>query len=568
MQRHGDRAEPARERGPRGQAEVRVDDVVAGAVPAARAQGGRRAQVAARTGGEGEHVELDVVAPAQRRHLVAHEAAERRPGGGGPHVRDDERAHLPRAYGAAAARPPPRAPAPTTAPPHRARRTSGTDSSHPRVEPSRPPRETRPHHPAARPGAAGTGPARRRHGGCDDALRDDGTRCTRRRPHATAGPAASAARGRSSTSASSCSSRSSSPASSRPPTARSTAASRTRSSRSSRRRSTTSAARSDRPRRGGCTPAALGAAREACQTGPMPRATTASTVPGGDPRRRPIGVFDSGVGGLTVLHELLVALPHEDFVYLGDTARFPYGDRAPEELEGFALEIASALAARGAKLLVVACNSATAAALPALLEHHGPRGSEDGLDVLGVVHPESQAAVVATRTGRIGLLATPATVASGAYERALHAADPHVRLTSVPCPDLAPIIQGGLPVRPARRRHGARLLRPAARRPRGHRHPRLHALPARAAHAPAHARARRHARHPGVGHRPPGRVRARRARPLVPRGGRGRLPLPLHGRAGELPRARHPLPADAARRDRPRGSRPRPGGVAATAVRA
>jgi glutamate racemase len=177
----------------------------------------------------------------------------------------------------------------------------------------------------------------------------------------------------------------------------------------------------------------------------MPRATTASTLPGGDPRRRPIGVFDSGVGGLTVLHELLVALPHEDFVYLGDTARFPYGDRTPEELEGFALEIASALAARGAKLLVVACNSATAAALPALLEHHGPQGSEDGLDVLGVVHPESQAAVVATRAGRIGLLATPATVASGAYERALHAADPHVRLTSVPCPDLAPIIQGGFP---------------------------------------------------------------------------------------------------------------------------
>src|SRR3712207_3934179 len=92
---------------------------------------------------------------------------------------------------------------------------------------------------------------------------------------------------------------------------------------------------------------------------------------GGDPPRRPGGVFDPGVGGLTVLHELLVALPHEDFLYLGDTARFPYGDRSREELEDFALEIAAVLVARGAKLLVVACNSATAAALPALEARFG-----------------------------------------------------------------------------------------------------------------------------------------------------------------------------------------------------
>ena len=161
-----------------------------------------------------------------------------------------------------------------------------------------------------------------------------------------------------------------------------------------------------------------------------------------DPRRRPVGVFDSGVGGLTVLHELLVALAHEDFLYLGDTARFPYGVRAADELEAFALEIADELVARGAKLLVVACNSATAAALPALRARFE---DEDGIDVIAVVTPEAQAAVVATRTGRIGLLATPATVASGAYERALEAADPHIRLHSVPCPDLAPIIQGGFP---------------------------------------------------------------------------------------------------------------------------
>jgi len=154
-------------------------------------------------------------------------------------------------------------------------------------------------------------------------------------------------------------------------------------------------------------------------------------------------VFDSGVGGLTVLHELLVSLPHEDFLYLGDTARFPYGDRSAAELEGFALQIADELLGRGAKLLVVACNSATAAALPALEAHVAARGG--ALDVVGVVTPESQLAVEATHTGRIGLLATPATVASGAYARAVHASDPHVELVAVPCPDLAPIIQGGFP---------------------------------------------------------------------------------------------------------------------------
>ncbi len=93
-----------------------------------------------------------------------------------------------------------------------------------------------------------------------------------------------------------------------------------------------------------------------------------ATVPAlaADPRARPIGVFDSGVGGLTVLHELLVALPQEDFVYLGDTARFPYGERIAEELERFSVEIAEELLTRRAKLLVVACNSATSAALRAL----------------------------------------------------------------------------------------------------------------------------------------------------------------------------------------------------------
>jgi len=158
---------------------------------------------------------------------------------------------------------------------------------------------------------------------------------------------------------------------------------------------------------------------------------------------RPIAVFDSGVGGLTVLHELLVSLPHEDFVYLGDTARFPYGEREPAELERFALEIAGLLLGEGAKLLVVACNSATAAALPALETHMADRGHPG--EVVGVVTPESQLAVEATHNGRVGLLATPATVTSGAYARAVAAADPNVELVSVACPDLAPIIQSGFP---------------------------------------------------------------------------------------------------------------------------
>jgi glutamate racemase len=160
-----------------------------------------------------------------------------------------------------------------------------------------------------------------------------------------------------------------------------------------------------------------------------------------DPRTRPIAVFDSGVGGLTVLHELLVQLPHEDFVYLGDTARFPYGERTPEELAQFSAEIAEELLHRHAKLLVVACNSATAAALPSLRRRM--LETTLGVDVLGVVRPEATQAVAATHTGRIGLLATPTTVASHAYDEAVAAIDPHVTLYAVPCPGLAAIIQAG-----------------------------------------------------------------------------------------------------------------------------
>ena len=160
-------------------------------------------------------------------------------------------------------------------------------------------------------------------------------------------------------------------------------------------------------------------------------------------RRRPVGVFDSGVGGLTVLHELLVQLPHEDFVYCADSARFPYGARSQAELEAFSLEVAEELLARGIKLLVVACNSAASAALPALRERL--RQTTLGVDVLGVVQPGAVQAVAATRNGRVGYMATEATVTSGAYERAIAAADPFVDVTAVACPELTDVIERGFP---------------------------------------------------------------------------------------------------------------------------
>jgi glutamate racemase len=159
-------------------------------------------------------------------------------------------------------------------------------------------------------------------------------------------------------------------------------------------------------------------------------------------RERPIAVFDSGVGGLTVLHELLVSLPSEDFLYLGDTARFPYGEKTQSELRTFAVEIADHLVAAGAKLLVVACGSATAAALPVLEQHLA--GTD--VDVVGVIVPAAQLAVEATANGRVGVLATPATIASGAFAEAIAASDRQVLVTSVPCPDLAPLIQSGIPL--------------------------------------------------------------------------------------------------------------------------
>jgi glutamate racemase len=153
---------------------------------------------------------------------------------------------------------------------------------------------------------------------------------------------------------------------------------------------------------------------------------------------RPIGVFDSGMGGLTVLHECLVTLPHEDFVYLGDGARLPYGPRPLPEIRRFAAEIAGYLEQQGVKLIVAACNSATAAALPDLQRRLS-------VPVIGVLAPEAHAAVLATRNRRVGLLATEATIASGRYEELVRALDAGVEVVSVACPRLVPLIEGDEP---------------------------------------------------------------------------------------------------------------------------
>jgi glutamate racemase len=153
---------------------------------------------------------------------------------------------------------------------------------------------------------------------------------------------------------------------------------------------------------------------------------------------RPVGVFDSGVGGLTVLHECLVTMPHEDFVYLGDHARLPYGPRPLQEVRRFAHEIGVFLEAQDVKLVIVACNSATSAALPQLQE-------ELRVPVIGVINPEAHAAVQATRNRRIGLLATQATVEAGRYAKLIGDLDAGVELVAVACPRLVPLIESDDP---------------------------------------------------------------------------------------------------------------------------
>lgn len=145
------------------------------------------------------------------------------------------------------------------------------------------------------------------------------------------------------------------------------------------------------------------------------------------PTELPIGIFDSGVGGLTVLKALRARLPNEDFLYLGDTARLPYGTKGPETVSRYAVQAAGHLVQRGIKLLVVACNTASAMALPALTTEFAP------LPVIGVVEPAAAAAASSSKSGHIAVLATESTVRGGAYERAIQALRPDAHVFSQPC---------------------------------------------------------------------------------------------------------------------------------------
>jgi glutamate racemase len=150
----------------------------------------------------------------------------------------------------------------------------------------------------------------------------------------------------------------------------------------------------------------------------------------------PIGVFDSGIGGLTVARAIMQRLPHESIVYFGDTARLPYGPKGAETVQRYSREVAQFLRKEGVKALVVACNTATAHALPLLQE-------ECDFPVIGVIEPGARAAARATRSGRVGVIATAGTVASRAYERAIRAEAPEVTVTARACPLFVPLVEEG-----------------------------------------------------------------------------------------------------------------------------
>ena len=154
-------------------------------------------------------------------------------------------------------------------------------------------------------------------------------------------------------------------------------------------------------------------------------------------RDLPIGVFDSGVGGLTVLHAIRDALPAEDLVYLGDTARLPYGTKSPASIERYALQAAGKLREQGIKLLVVACNTASAVALATLRERLAP------LPVIGVVEPGATAAIAVKTGGTHLVLATEATVRLGAYRQAIAARDPAAVVREQACEMLVALAEEG-----------------------------------------------------------------------------------------------------------------------------
>lgn len=158
----------------------------------------------------------------------------------------------------------------------------------------------------------------------------------------------------------------------------------------------------------------------------------------------PIGVFDSGIGGLTVLREIVRALPEQSVVFLGDTARVPYGTRGADVIASFATELADFLINRNVSYLVAACNTISSTCLDQL-EERAP------VPVLGVVQPAVRAAIAATTSGRIGVIGTRATVASGVYERRLKEIDPGIQVTSQACPLFVPLAEEGmLDTKPAR----------------------------------------------------------------------------------------------------------------------
>jgi glutamate racemase len=150
----------------------------------------------------------------------------------------------------------------------------------------------------------------------------------------------------------------------------------------------------------------------------------------------PIGMFDSGVGGLTVARAVIDLLPHEDLIYFGDTARCPYGPRSPDEIRGFALEITDFLVSQGVKMVVVACNSAESTAF---YEGIG----RDTLPIVTVIEPGVKAALAATRNRRIGLIGTEATVRSQAYDRAIARTRENVTLVSRACPKFVEFVESG-----------------------------------------------------------------------------------------------------------------------------
>jgi glutamate racemase len=149
-----------------------------------------------------------------------------------------------------------------------------------------------------------------------------------------------------------------------------------------------------------------------------------------------IGIFDSGVGGLTVLREIMQALPQEDTLYFGDTARVPYGTKSPETVTRYAGEIASFLVRRDIKLLVVACNTASAVALPTLKRHLT-------IPVVGVIEPGARRAVLVTRSGRIGVIGTTGTIRSSAYTRAIKRLKPDAEVLTRACPLFVPLAEEG-----------------------------------------------------------------------------------------------------------------------------